>query len=143
MATGIHRLARHQPRVREASADRWVLAIDYPFDDPGFTAADDEAKIRDLRPKLSDGNTTIVWLPDHFSDSAAQELGNLVIINHLLSGTRLEGYTQNLNSQERTPRLLQPGLYGLSNAEVARLLDREQSNIALQLRNARKKGGAS
>jgi hypothetical protein len=83
-------------------SDRWVLVIDYPFDDPPFGPAEDISKIRDFLTAHPKGTNTLVWIPHFLSQSSMTDLANLVIINYLLQGQRLDGYTQNLNVTERS-----------------------------------------
>jgi hypothetical protein len=85
----------------KAGADKWVVIIDYPFDEHGKSPADDKAVLADFQKRVPKGSKTLVWLPNFLSQQSLTELGNLVIINYLLSGTRLDGFTGHLNTVER------------------------------------------
>ena len=84
-----------------SSADQWTLVLDFPFDDSGYTPADDVSKFIELKAKFSEGTNTLVWLPNFLSDQALHELGKLVIINYLLTGNRLDAYTEHLNAGDK------------------------------------------
>lgn len=107
----------------KAPADKWVIVIDYPFDeDPQQTPADDVAKLQDISRKIPDGSRTIVWLPNFFSNQTKRNLGHLVIIRYLLQGDRLDGYTGHLNAKER--------------AQARELLENRQQSLERELVNA-------
>ncbi|MFM2247480.1 MAG: Bacteriophage phiC31 resistance [Pseudomonadota bacterium] len=56
---------------------RWQLLVDFPFDDPGHTPQDDEARLR----QFTQGGAremTVVWLPDFLSEAGLAALGDLV-----------------------------------------------------------------
>ena len=64
----------------------WRVVIDYPFDDPGRSAAEDLARI----DRMTEGglkSATIVWLPRFLSEDRMREVRRLVILEWLLSGT--------------------------------------------------------
>lgn len=103
-------------------SDRWVLVIDYPFDDPPFGPAEDISKIRDFLSTHPKGTNTLVWVPHFLSQSSMTDLANLVIINYLLQGQRLDGYTQNLNATER--------------AEARKQLSTRQDSLKTRVSNA-------
>jgi hypothetical protein len=84
-----------------AQADKWVLAIDYPFDEPGHNPTDDRANLAKIRERLPDGSRTIVWLPNFFSHPTSRNLGDQVVLNYLLTRDRLDGYTGHLNAREK------------------------------------------
>jgi len=93
--------------VREFSTENfrpdgtdWRIVIDFPFDEEGFTPAYDRAKIQDYREK--NGPTrTLVWLPNFLNEKALADLGRFVILNHVLSGNRLDEYGSHLQPAER------------------------------------------
>lgn len=84
-----------------ATGDRWKVVIDYPFDDPGRTARDDVAKLAAFAQNNPGGTRTIVWLPAFFSATAMRDLGRLVVIAHVLTGTRFDTYASFLSPQNR------------------------------------------
>ena len=64
----------------------WRFVIDYPFDEPGHSAAEDLARL----DRLIEGglkSRTIVWLPKFLSEERMGEVRRLVILEWLLSGT--------------------------------------------------------
>jgi hypothetical protein len=65
----------------------WQLIVDYPFDDRGRGPDEDLRTVerhRDTRPADAPPNSTVVWLPTFFSYSLERELGELVILEHIL-----------------------------------------------------------
>ena len=86
--------------------DEWKLVLDFPFDTEGHTPIEDLDRINNFRDK-NEPQQTLVWLPSFFSVRTQNELGKLVIIEHLLRGTNLDQYAQHLSMQDReTARLL-------------------------------------
>ena len=91
--------------VREMTDERlrgrsgaWTVVLDYPFDEPNRSAADDIARLADYRG----GDTkTLVWLPSHFSSKALADLRRLVVLDHILSGDRFESYASHLSFVDR------------------------------------------
>lgn len=76
------------------------VILDFPFDDPGHGPADDLARMQELGETL-ESTPTVAWLPLFFTEEALQRLGRLVILDHLLTGDRLEGATAHLAPQDR------------------------------------------
>jgi hypothetical protein len=67
----------------------WQLIVDYPFDERGHGPEEDlrtVERFRDSRPADAPPNPTVVWLPTFFSHSLERELGELVILAHILDG---------------------------------------------------------
>ncbi len=80
--------------------DSWTVVVDYPFDEPNRTPADDLARLAHYRG----GNTrTLIWLPSFLSDKALRELGRLVVLDHILTGERFNDYTSHLSIVDRGP----------------------------------------
>lgn len=92
--------------VRECSDDNfrpgdgvWRLLIDYPFDpDVTCTPADDRARVSEF----DESARTLVWLPSFFNARALDDLGRLGVLNHVLSGNRLDEYGAHLQPSERS-----------------------------------------
>lgn len=93
--------------VREQSVETfkgrpgiWRVLVDFPFDEPPHTPADDVAKIDSF---LNDNLTgqTIAWLPSFLSPATQDQLGRLVVIEHVLRGTNLDRYGQHLSQTDR------------------------------------------
>ncbi len=76
--------------------DERKVVIDFPFDDPGHTPADDLARLNDFRGRDARART-LVWLPSFLSPSAQRDLGTLVRIDHVLAGERLRDFATHLS----------------------------------------------
>ena len=64
----------------------WRFVIDYPFDEPGHSGAEDLARLdRMIESGLK--SQTIAWLPRFLSEERMSEVRRLVILDWLLSGT--------------------------------------------------------
>lgn len=93
--------------VREQSVDTlkgragtWRILVDFPFDDPPHTPADDVAKISEFHAEDHIGRT-IAWLPSFLSPTTQDQLGRLVVISHVLRGSNLDRYAQHLSQTDR------------------------------------------
>lgn len=67
----------------------WQLVLDYPFDERGHGPADDLARVeayRDAHAGAARPNPTVIWLPTFFSREMENELGDLVVLEHILDG---------------------------------------------------------
>lgn len=78
--------------------DRWTLVLDYPFDEGNRSPQDDIARLNDYRGGSA---RTVVWLPSFLSPKAKQDLGRLVILDHILQGDRFEQYASHLSLVDR------------------------------------------
>lgn len=93
--------------VRELSDDRlrgregsWTVVVDYPFDEPNRSPADDLARLGNYRG----GDTrTLVWLPAFLSDKTLRDLGRLVVLDYILTGDRFNDYAGHLSIVDRGP----------------------------------------
>jgi hypothetical protein len=83
-----------------SSGDDWKIVIDFPFDSEGKSPQDDVDRIDAFREK-EESQKTIVWLPEFFSAKTQTELGQLVIIDHLLRGNNLDQHASDLSAQDR------------------------------------------
>ncbi len=81
----------------------WRFVIDYPFDDPGHSTAEDLARVDGFRARGWD-RQTIVWLPRFFTEDRLRDVRRLVILNYLLdgSGERFVSYSDQLSEVGRT-----------------------------------------
>ena len=84
-----------------ANGTTWKVIIDYPFDEPGHTTRDDLGKLQIFTQNNPSGTRTLVWLPAFFSETARRDLSRLVIIEHILTGERFNGYAAFLSPQDR------------------------------------------
>jgi hypothetical protein len=81
---------------------RWRLIIDYPFDqDSNHTPRSDLATLEKFRQRNPSGARTLVWLPSFLSQTAQKELGKLVVLDHVLTGARFDGYASRLSAVDR------------------------------------------
>lgn len=95
--------------IRELQSDasfenddqEWKLIIDYPFDEQGHGPKSDLARIQQFKESHSGGAKTICWVPQFFSAEALQDLGRLVIIEHVLTGERFLQYANHLSPTDR------------------------------------------
>jgi len=74
----------------------WRVVVDYPFDDAGYTSADDISRIDRLLSSGS-GRQTIVWLPHFFSESAIEDLALLVKLDWLFTDKSGDRWNENSN----------------------------------------------
>ncbi len=82
--------------------ENWKLIIDFPFDpDAHHTPRDDHARAMDFLSKNPKGARTLVWLPSFFSQAAKKDLGLLVVLEHVLTGARFDGYASRLTEVDR------------------------------------------
>lgn len=68
----------------------WQLILDYPFDEPGHGPSEDYHRLQqhlETRPPGARPNATVVWLPTFFSHLKEKELGELVVLDHILLDT--------------------------------------------------------
>jgi len=78
----------------------WTVVIDFPFDDPRFSPADDLARLAGYR---GDDTQTLVWLPSFFSAKAQHDLGRLVVLDYILTGERFNELAAHLALVDRGP----------------------------------------
>ncbi len=87
--------------VLAQAGDSWKLVIDFPFDEPGFGPNDDLARLDRFLADNSRGARTLVWVPTFLSQQAREDLGKLVILDHVLTGDRLANYAGHLGAVDR------------------------------------------
>lgn len=85
----------------ESGGNEWKLLIDFPFDEPGHSPHDDLAQLEKYRQANPGGTRTLAWIPSFFTASAQNELGMLVILEHILIGERFDGYASILPFEDR------------------------------------------
>jgi hypothetical protein len=97
------------------------MVIDYPFDQEGYTPADDRARVQEFRDTGATSNC-LVWLPAFFTPRTMEDLGRLVLLDHVLAGNNLQQYGSHLSQVDR---------------EQARiLLHNQRDQMRQRLRNA-------
>lgn len=82
-----------------AAGERPKVVVDFPFDDPGYSPADDRARVETLR--ASGSSRTLCLLPQFLTDRSQANLGKLVVIDHVLAGDRFEQFARHLPPVER------------------------------------------
>ena len=72
--------------------------LDFPFDEAGFSPADDIARLDDFR-QAEKPSRTFVWLPSFLSMQAQKDLGTLVKLDDILrSDDTFRGYASHLSA---------------------------------------------
>ena len=85
----------------------WRVVVDYPFDEDGFTSADDVNRLDRL---LSTGDRhTVVWLPRFFTAAAMDDLALLVKLDWLFTGSG-DRWTENSDHLSATDRAQARGI---------------------------------
>lgn len=69
-----------------ARAGTWRFVIDFPFDDPGFSSAQDLERIERILER-GPRERVIAWLPRFLSPERMADVSRLVILDWLLTGT--------------------------------------------------------
>ncbi|MGP5623187.1 DUF6079 family protein [Candidatus Corynebacterium faecigallinarum] len=77
------------------------LVVDYPFDEPNHSVAEDHSRVTQLTTTLTDSPFTVVWLPHFLSGERMEKLGELVIIDHLLTESGWRDHTVNVAADDR------------------------------------------
>lgn len=77
------------------------LIVDLPFDDGNHTPADDHRRVENL-PVSTNPPFSIVWLPMFFTDEEMARLGELVVIDHVLSNSGWRDATARLSDDVQT-----------------------------------------
>ena len=80
----------------------WRLVIDFPFDEPGHSAAEDLTRL----DRIAEGGPrerVIAWLPRFLSEEKMREVSRLVILDWLLTGTgeRWNAHADHLSEVDR------------------------------------------
>jgi hypothetical protein len=123
----------------------WQIVLDYPFDDRGHGPSEDLARVeawRDAHGGRGRPNPTVVWLPTFFSRQLENELGDLVVLKHILEGdtsryighlrvedqhtTRADLTSMGAQKEALVKRTLAQA-YGLTTATETTLLDPSRS----------------
>ncbi len=85
----------------------WRVVVDYPFDEDGYSSADDVNRIDRL---LSTGDRhTVVWLPRFFTAAAMDDLALLVKLDWLFTGSG-DRWTENSDHLSATDRAQARGI---------------------------------
>ncbi|HEY5375208.1 MAG TPA: hypothetical protein VIK01_16125 [Polyangiaceae bacterium] len=87
--------------LRAGENDEFRFIIDYPFDDPGRSPQEDEARLQRFLDNTPD-TPTIVWLPSFLADSVQRDLGDLVVHDRILGGDNWKQHLSNLRPDDQT-----------------------------------------
>jgi hypothetical protein len=101
----------------------WRLVIDYPFDEPGHSSAEDLSRV----DRLIEGglkSRTIAWLPWFLSEERMREVRRLVILDWLLGGSG-ERWTANADHLSEVDR-----------AQARAILESQRTGLREALRRA-------
>ncbi|WGT47974.1 hypothetical protein [Tessaracoccus lacteus] len=85
-----------------AADGRWKLVVDFPFDDEGNPPADDVVRLVGLREDRRESDT-IAWLPHFLTSARMDDIGKLVTLDYLLTGTHFDQYSTVLPVADREP----------------------------------------
>ena len=70
----------------QAEGDRWKMVIDYPFDEGDHGPQEDVNRLTELRVG-GQRSRTVGWVPYFLTTARLDDLGELVVLEHLLGGT--------------------------------------------------------
>lgn len=84
------------------SDSEWRTVIDFPYDTGTHSPADDVARLHKLRDGGRSSNT-IAWIPNFLSDARQADLGKLVLLEYLLTGSRFDQNADHLPVTDRGP----------------------------------------
>ncbi|MEU7833662.1 phage resistance protein [Nonomuraea sp. NPDC049129] len=76
------------------------ILVDYPFDEKNFGPADDRNRLLRIRADRPNPDTA-GWLPHFLSTERLTDLGDLVVINHVLDADKLKDYASHLTEDDR------------------------------------------
>lgn len=101
----------------------WRLIIDYPFDRDSHTPREDILKLSEYRASSLPPSRTLVWMPSFLSEKAKAELGDLVVLEHLLQGETFNEVARHLTAVGRAEaRNVLSSRRGALRAEMGRTL---------------------
>jgi hypothetical protein len=78
----------------------WRIIVDFPFDQSDHNLADDVAALQKAQA-AGQRVPTLVWLPAFLTTGALEELGRYVVLDHILTGTKLDEYGAHLSQLDR------------------------------------------
>ena len=77
------------------------IIVDVPFDEPDHSVAEDHTRVKSLQGSVTTAPFTAIWLPHFLSSERMEKLGELVIIDHVLTENGWRDYTQNVAADDR------------------------------------------
>ena len=109
----------HEDQLGCPEGAAFRLVIDYPFDEAEHGPHEDEAKVADLTERDAAG-WTLVWLPSFLSAESKHLLGELTILETMLSSpAHVQAHTSHLPVDQQTRA--RTDLENLRNAKRSRL----------------------
>lgn len=82
--------------------EQWRVVIDFPYDSGNYSPAYDVVRLQKLRDRGRTANT-IAWIPNFLSEVRQDDLGKLVLLDYLLTGTRFDANSDHLPLADRGP----------------------------------------
>lgn len=98
------------------------VVVDFPFDDSGHTVGEDHQRVAELRNNISSDLFTLVWLPQFLSHDQLEKLGELVILDHLLTTNGWRDYSNDIAEDDREA--------------IRQILKQRQESLGHQIRDA-------
>ncbi|MFB9645442.1 hypothetical protein ACFFPJ_06495 [Microbacterium terregens] len=84
------------------SDDQWRVVVDFPYDSGTYSPAYDVVRLQKLREQGRSANT-IAWIPNFLSEVRQEDLGKLVLLDYLLTGSRFDANSDHLPLADRGP----------------------------------------
>jgi hypothetical protein len=83
------------------TGDGWKVVVDFPFDAAGRGPREDLQRVQSLRNAGRTGRV-LCWLPSFFTAATARSLGELVVLDHVLTGDRFQQFAGHLSAADKT-----------------------------------------
>lgn len=77
------------------------LVVDFPFDEPDHSVAEDHTRVKALAGSITTAPFTAIWLPHFLSSERMEKLGELVIIDHVLTENGWRDATATIAADDR------------------------------------------
>lgn len=85
-----------------STAGKWRVVIDYPFDEETHSRVEDLTRLNGLRDEGMEART-ISWVPYFLTADRKNDVGRLVVLEYLLTGTRFDDNAVSLPVGDREP----------------------------------------
>lgn len=85
----------------QSTPGMWKVVLDFPFDDHGGQNDHCAALVEHKARAGGALAHTLVWLASFFSQKALNDLGRLVVLEHILSGERFDTYATHLTQVDK------------------------------------------
>ncbi len=87
--------------LRAPRGGGWKVLLDFPFDPERGSLADDLQRIEEFRAR-KESSAVLCWLPAFLTAAALEDLGKLVVVDHILAGERFLRAAQHLSEVDRS-----------------------------------------